>query len=111
MNSNVIGTNIRQIREMRGMTAKNVANTLGISQTRISNWEVGKNEPKSEHLVALARIYGVSTDFLLGVEQSVLPPEAIELNQAIKNMNQEERRKLLKIAKAAFEKAFETTKE
>ncbi len=42
-----------------------VANSTGIDQKTLSNYETGKTNPDSEAIVKLADFFGVSTDYLL----------------------------------------------
>lgn len=42
---------------------------LGISQTMYSRYERGVNELPIRHLITLAKFYGVSTDYILGLKK------------------------------------------
>lgn len=53
------------LRKKKGLTQKEFAEMLGISQKSYSHWETGKNEPNYENLGMLACIFNVSIDFLL----------------------------------------------
>ncbi|WP_438468286.1 helix-turn-helix domain-containing protein [Streptococcus pluranimalium] len=37
-----------------------------MSQGSYANWENGKREPSLENVVRLAKLFGVTTDYLLG---------------------------------------------
>ena len=58
----------RECREMRGMTQKYVALSLGVKAPSVSDWEKGKTNPTLDNLVALSKLLGTSTDVLLGIE-------------------------------------------
>ena len=58
---------LRECREEAGLSQKYVALTLGVKEPSVSNWENGKTRPKHDNLRALAELYGVSTDYLLGL--------------------------------------------
>lgn len=45
-----------------------LANIIHVSDAAISNWENSINEPKISYLVAIAKYFDVSTDYLLGLE-------------------------------------------
>lgn len=60
-------TNIKIARQKSGLSQKYVALTLGVSAHTVSEWESGKKNPTTENLNALAALFGVSIDFLLGV--------------------------------------------
>lgn len=52
----------------KGVSQTEVAKTLGLTQSAISKIEHGIKEPSKGTLVALAKYYGVSLDYLLGDE-------------------------------------------
>jgi len=49
------------------MKQKEVAAVLGIDQRVYSNYETGKREIPTHLLIKLAKLYDVSTDYLLGL--------------------------------------------
>ena len=57
---------IRDLREDRDLTQKQVAQMLGMSQTGYSKYETGENDIPTPILIKLADFYGTSTDYLLG---------------------------------------------
>lgn len=57
---------IRDLREDRDLRQIDVANATGIDQKTLSNYETGKTNPDSFAIIALARFFGVTTDYLLG---------------------------------------------
>lgn len=59
---------IRDLRNDKDLTQKEVAEMLGMSQTGYSKYETGENDIPTHVLIALAKIYGVSIDYLLGIE-------------------------------------------
>lgn len=60
-----IGAKLKQERLKKNLTQENVANILNVSRQTISNWEVGRNYPDLESLVALSDLYNFSLDKLL----------------------------------------------
>ena len=58
---------IRDLREDRDLSQKDVAEYLHISQQCYSKIETGKMDITGERLILLARLYRVSTDYLLGL--------------------------------------------
>lgn len=44
-----------------------LAQSVGISQSAIAKWELGKTEPTASAIIVLAAFFGESTDYLLGV--------------------------------------------
>lgn len=61
---------IREARELKGLTQAVLADKLGINGVTLSGYETGKHDPKSDTLVKIAQICGVSVDFLLGREDT-----------------------------------------
>ena len=58
--------NIRSLRIDKGLTQKQVAEVLGISQNTYSQYEIGVLNYPIEVLMQLADFYNVSVDYLLG---------------------------------------------
>ena len=57
---------IRELREDRDLTQKQVAQMLGMSQTGYSKYETGENDIPTQVLIHLADFYDTSVDYLLG---------------------------------------------
>ncbi len=57
---------LKEMRKMYGLTQRQVAEKLGISQPSYIRYENGTSEPTLENLVKLADLFDVSADFLLG---------------------------------------------
>ena len=57
---------IRDLREDRDLTQKQIAQMLGMSQTGYSKYETGENDIPTIILMKLADFYQTSTDYLLG---------------------------------------------
>ncbi len=51
-----------------GLSQPQLAEKVGVSKAVISFWENGVNEPKARYIKALALCFGVSADYLLGLE-------------------------------------------
>ncbi len=62
---NQIGTNIRILREKKGLTQRTLADNVLVSFQAISAWERGLSVPDLENAVRLAQYFGVSVDALL----------------------------------------------
>ncbi len=57
---------IRDMREDRDLSQKQLAEVLSCSQQVYSNYELGQREIPLELLIRLARFYNTSIDYLLG---------------------------------------------
>ncbi|MBQ2278772.1 MAG: helix-turn-helix transcriptional regulator, partial [Clostridia bacterium] len=62
-----LGDNIRTFRRAMDMTQEQLAELLGVSFQSVSRWENGTTYPDMELLPALARIFSVTVDALLGM--------------------------------------------
>lgn len=58
---------IRDLREDADLTQTQVAWYLGMSQTGYSKYETGENDIPTQVLIALAKFYHTSVDYLLGL--------------------------------------------
>ena len=65
---------IRELRIDRDLTQEQIATFLGIKQTVYSRYETGKNDMKIEYLERLAKYYGVSADYILGLPKNLKWP-------------------------------------
>lgn len=65
-------SNIRGERSRRDMTQEQLAETLGVVESTIRRWEEGTTKPSSEMLVAMAGLFGCTTDYLLGLTEERL---------------------------------------
>ena len=60
---------IKALREARGWTQAELARRMNITRNGVNSWEQGLSMPSPACLVDLARLFSVSTDYLLGVER------------------------------------------
>lgn len=62
------GERLRELRSERGIGQIQLAKELGVGKSVISLWELNRCEPTLSNLVKLAQCFGVSIDFLAGLE-------------------------------------------
>ena len=55
---------LTQARKAAGLTQADIAARLSVSRQAVSRWESGQSKPSTEKLLALAKIYDVSLDWL-----------------------------------------------
>lgn len=60
---------IKVLREARGWTQAELARRMNITRNGVNSWEQGLSMPSPACLVDLAKLFSVSTDYLLGVER------------------------------------------
>lgn len=65
-----IGTRIRKFREDRGLNQKEFGDMIGVSNSRVSNWEQGINRPDADILADICVALNVSPSELLDVRLS-----------------------------------------
>lgn len=61
-----IGAKIKQLRSQRNISQIALAQQLGVSKSVISSYENSVHLPPYDVLIKMARIFDVSTDYLLG---------------------------------------------
>jgi len=64
---------LRDLREDKDLVQKEIAAILGIDQRVYSNYEIGKREIPTRFVVILAKFYGTSTDYILGLTNNPIP--------------------------------------
>lgn len=69
------GEKIRFFREDLDMTQKELGEKLGISQRKVSFLECGRCEPSLDDIAALALLFNVSADYLLGLPRGLPYPK------------------------------------
>lgn len=57
---------IRQLRTERGYSQQQLAEAIKSSQQSITDWETGKKIPRTDALVAIANLFDVSIDYIVG---------------------------------------------
>ena len=58
---------IRDLREDRDLTQKNLSAFLNCSQQVYSNYELGQRDIPTDILIKLSKFYNVSVDYILGI--------------------------------------------
>lgn len=92
------GRRIRELRENLGMSQAQFIDAFvakygeeyRMSQTALSKYEQEQREPKNELLIAFADFFGVSTDYLLGVETKKDTSLADEVSKLLCDFTEQE---------------------
>lgn len=89
------GNRIKTLRQKNSLTQEQLAQRLNMTKSVISAYENGVRMPSYDVLISLARIFRVSTDYLLGLENKNLldisgltPGEATALRNLVHAMSQ-----------------------
>lgn len=92
----LIGDKLRELRESKGLTQKQLGELLGVSAPEVSSYENDSRRPPYEVLVRYSRIFKVSTDFILGTER--------QDNDPLSRLNHEHRAFINELAEFLFHK-------
>ena len=65
----ILGQRLKELREERGLTQKEVADALNIHSVTYLHYEKDQREPPLSLLADMAKFYGESVDYLLGLEK------------------------------------------
>ena len=64
----MLGQQIHDLRTAFGWSQVELAKRLGVAKQTVSNWENENIQPSIEMLVRVSKLFGVSTDYLLGLD-------------------------------------------
>lgn len=73
-----IGEKIYQLRKQQNLSQEALAERVNVTRQAVSKWELGTSVPELETVVALARTFGVTTDYLLSHEEPVSCTEPVQ---------------------------------
>ena len=91
-------TLFKKVRESRKITQAEFAKIMNVAPSTVGLWEQGRREPNYESLNKMADYYGVTTDYLLGREDSSkLPKEESQLLRSFNSLTKEGKAALLTI--------------
>lgn len=69
-----IGCKMKEAREQRGLTQKQLADLIGASHNSISDWENNKNKPDLDTIGMICEVLDISPNYLFGKDDDVLSP-------------------------------------
>lgn len=81
-----IAQRLQEYRKAHHLSQEELADKLGVSRQAVSKWERGESSPDTDNLIALAKLYNVSIDCLLGDD-----PISSPKTEPIPNSNEEKR--------------------
>ena len=64
----IFSQRLRELRLGKKLSMKQLAKEINTTDAAISNWENGVNEPKISYVISIAKFFGVTSDYLLGLE-------------------------------------------
>lgn len=62
----ILGERLKMYRTQKGLSQEKIAEMLDVSRQAVTKWEAGQTTPSSDNLIALANLYDVSLDELIG---------------------------------------------
>lgn len=68
MKNNTFGKVLKDLRISFNLSQRQLGDDLGVCNQTVSFWESGRSEPDLDTVVAIAKYFNVTTDFLLGNE-------------------------------------------
>ena len=67
----MIGDKIRELRERAGYSQSELARKLSVTRSSVNAWESGLSAPTAVYIVELAKLFRVTSDYLLGLDTSL----------------------------------------
>jgi len=65
-----LGERLKMYRTQKGLSQEKIAEMLNVSRQAVTKWEAGQTTPSSDNLIALANLYDVSLDQLIGKNEN-----------------------------------------
>lgn len=62
------GNRLKELRQNAGLSQKQLADKLWITKAAVSYYELSERNPSPEILIKIAKVFHVTTDYLLGIE-------------------------------------------
>jgi len=69
-NTKVFAERLMELRNERGLATRELSKMLGFGEAMVSVWETEKSIPLASAIYKLAKFFGVSADYLLGLKDS-----------------------------------------
>lgn len=65
-----MGKKLKQLRQEKNLTQKQIADRIGVAVSAVCSYETGVRYPTYDSLIKLARIFHVTTDYLIGMTEN-----------------------------------------
>lgn len=87
---------LKELREEKGLTQKELSKLISASQSKIAMWETGNRDPNSEDIIFLSKLFDVTTDYILGCDNEKKSSSKKE-NSIFQTNHSNKEKELLKI--------------
>ena len=67
----MISDRIKELREKAGYSQAQLAKKLDVTRSSVNAWEMGLSTPTTQYIVALAKLFHVTADYILGTEDAL----------------------------------------
>lgn len=62
---------IKELREKAGYSQSQLAKKLDVTRSSVNAWEMGLSSPTTQYIVAMAKLFHVSSDYILGLQPNL----------------------------------------
>ena len=66
----LLASKVKLLREKHNMTQADLARKIGLTRSSINSWEMGLSVPSTNYIVELSKLFNVSADYLLGLDET-----------------------------------------
>lgn len=80
----MLSERIKELRKLNGYSQQQMAQKLHLTQGAISQWETGMTLPSAEQLGALADVFGITVDELLGRKPQDEQDEVMQIREMLR---------------------------
>ncbi|MGM9523729.1 MAG: helix-turn-helix transcriptional regulator [Faecousia sp.] len=67
----MISIRIKELREKAGYSQSQLAKKLDVTRSSVNAWEMGLSSPTTQYIVAMAKLFHVSSDYILGLQSNL----------------------------------------
>lgn len=104
----IIGKRIRQCREDKDISQKELSEKMNVTQNAVSSWEIGRTSPTRTTLKSLSTLFGVDFAWLSGEDVPiVIEPDYSEQKVTIEPKEAEQKMSQIKILSEYYIKLSE----
>lgn len=91
-----MGDRLKELRRERSLSQEIVAQSIGITRSAYSHYEINNRQPVYETLIKLAAFFKVSTDYIIDGDargtETPIAADTIEIIRLLNNMDEDKRK-------------------